>query len=197
MLKQITSEGPTKLVNIVTPDVVLCKDVLSNLDEIKYSLNNKLNKVSLKTNELYEYECLVTSKLEATVNLSIGSIDDEGIIEEEKHLPECIDVVDGLSEVIVEDASYDEDISGIVLKCDLDEEDSYSGEEVEVYLDEEDDLYSNEDDFDSDIYDDADHDSDSDYSDIISRHSNSDDKTESCNGSLDSFEELTFCENCF
>ena len=115
MSKQITNEGSTKLVNIVTPDVVLCKEFLSNLNEIKYSLNNKLNKVSLKTNDLSEYECLVTSKLEAIVNLSRGSIDGEGIIVEEKHPPECVDLVDGLSEVVVEAESDDEDIPGLVL----------------------------------------------------------------------------------
>ena len=138
-----------------------------------------------------EYECLVTNKLEATVTLS----------EEDKHIPKCIDIVDSLSEVVVEEESDDKDIPEVFLNGEgnyfTDEEDSYSREEVEEFSDEDDDLNSDEDDFNSDIYDDADHDSNSDYSDIISIHSNSEKKTESCNESLDSFEEATYCENCF
>ena len=49
MLKYVKIDGSIKSPNVITPDDVLSKKIIPNLCEVKNSLSNKLDKISIKT----------------------------------------------------------------------------------------------------------------------------------------------------
>ena len=48
VLKYVKIDGSIKSPNVVTPDIVPTKQIIPNLREVKNSLNNKLDKISIK-----------------------------------------------------------------------------------------------------------------------------------------------------
>ena len=213
MLKYVKTGGSIKSPNVITPDDILSKKTIPNLCEVKSSLSNKPDKISIKTKvKLPGNECnllKLVSQTNFNVASSDGTVDGVDFIEKVTYSLEYTGVEASFSEVVVEEDSDDEEIPPLFLEEEeedsddediptlrervLDEEESYSGEEVEEFSEEENDL-------DSDIYDDADHDNDSDYSDTISVHFTREDVTEHYDNrdeTSNCIVEDTYCENCF
>ena len=75
MLKYVKIGGSIKSPNVITPDDVPTKKTIPNLCEVKSSLSNKLDKISIKTKvKLPGNECNLL-KLVSQTNFNVASSD--------------------------------------------------------------------------------------------------------------------------